>query len=114
MRNDVNKKAAEYTTAHKKKKRLYKVVTCLASVVVFCTTYALILPAITLESKACTIPEHVHTDACYTHVTTETEKVLTCGIDPEAAHLHTADLYDENGDLICTKEEAPEHVHTDE
>ena len=114
MRNDVNKKAAEYTTAHKKKKRLYKVVTCLASVVVFCTTYALILPAITLESKACTIPEHVHTDACYTHVTTETEKVLTCGIDPEAAHLHTADCYDENGDLICTKEEAPEHVHTDE
>ena len=114
MRNDVNKKAAEYTAAHKKKKRLYKVVTCLASVVVFCTTYALILPAITLESKACTIPEHVHTDACYTHVTTETEKVLTCGIDPEAAHLHTADCYDENGDLICTKEEAPEHVHTDE
>lgn len=114
MKNDVNKKAAEYTAAHKKKKRLYKVVTCLASVVVFCTTYALILPAITLESKACTIPEHVHTDACYTHVTTETEKVLTCGIDPEAAHLHTADCYDENGNLICTKEEAPEHVHTDE
>lgn len=35
MKNDVNKKAAEYTAAHKKKKRLYKVVTCLASVVVF-------------------------------------------------------------------------------
>ena len=44
--------AERYTRAHRRKRRWYQVTTCLAAVVVFCTTYALILPAITLESSA--------------------------------------------------------------
>ena len=68
MKHDALQQAAEYTQRHRRRKRWQKVVTCLAAVVVFCTTYALILPAITME-KQCEIPEHIHTQACYTQVT---------------------------------------------
>ncbi len=38
----------------------------IAAVVVFVTTYAPVLPAITLEQNASYgIPEHQHTEACY-------------------------------------------------
>ena len=45
---------------HKMKKRWQKVLSVLAAVVVFVTTYMLILPAITLEKGdlICTIEEH--------------------------------------------------------
>ena len=40
---------------------------CLSCVVVFCTVYALILPAITLERKktVCGQEEHSRTEECY-------------------------------------------------
>ena len=65
MNEAILREAEMYASAHKRKRRWYQIVTCLAGVVVFCTTYALILPAITLE-KQCDIPEHTHTDTCYT------------------------------------------------
>lgn len=46
-------------------KRWRKVLLCLSCVVVFWTVYALILPAITLESKKCNIEEHTHSAECY-------------------------------------------------
>lgn len=49
MREPGLKEAEKYENARQRKKRWYQVVTCLAAVVVFCTTYALILPAITLS-----------------------------------------------------------------
>ena len=113
MTPDVRHQAAEYTKAHRRKKRWLKAVTCLASVVVFCTTYALILPAITLGEEQCGIPEHVHTQDCYTQVKTVQEKQLVCTIDPSDFHEHTAECYDEDGNLICGREEKPKHVHTD-
>ncbi|MGN0493895.1 MAG: hypothetical protein ACI4F7_09635 [Acutalibacteraceae bacterium] len=42
----------KYTKARQWKKRWYRVMTCLACVVVFCTVYALILPAVTLGSAS--------------------------------------------------------------
>lgn len=65
MKIDVQSQANEYIKAHQKKKRRYRILVCLASVVVFCTTYALILPAITMENESCNIPEHLHTEECY-------------------------------------------------
>ncbi len=112
MRQDAMETAEQYKKAHQRKNRWYKVVTCLAAVVVFCTTYALILPAITMETK-CGIPEHTHTDSCYTQVTTVTKKVLVCNADEdhthdeacygttEAPHTHTDECYSESGELIC-------------
>ena len=121
--------AERYTRAHRRKRRWYRVTTCLAAVVVFCTTYALILPAITLE-KQCEIPEHTHTEACYTseqgdlictqsaepqHTHTEEcyqeTQTLVCGMEESTGHTHGAECYDEEGNLICGQEESEGHVH---
>lgn len=111
MKLDALPGAEKYTKAHRRKKRWYRVVTCLAAVVVFCTTYALILPAITLEKK-CQIPEHTHTDACYTQVTTREKRNLTCGVTADTViHHHDAACYDKNGNLWCPLTEVSAHVH---
>ena len=121
--------AERYTSAHRRKRRWYQVTTCLAAVVVFCTTYALILPAITLE-KQCALPEHTHTEACYTseqgdlvctqstepqHTHTEEcyqeTQALVCGMEESTGHTHGAECYDEEGNLICGQEESEGHVH---
>ena len=121
--------AERYTRAHRRKRRWYQVTTCLAAVVVFCTTYALILPAITLE-KQCEIPEHTHTEDCYTsergdlictqstepqHTHTEEcyqeTQALVCGMEESTGHTHGAECYDEEGNLICGQEESQGHVH---
>ena len=79
MKYDVLRGAEKYTKVHKRKRLRHRVVTVLAGVVVFCTTYALILPAITLE-KQCDIPEHTHTDACYAQVTSVEKRVPVCSV----------------------------------
>ncbi len=50
MRFNIQKALAKIDNEHKRKAKWYKVVGALAAIVVFCTVYALILPAITLES----------------------------------------------------------------
>ena len=124
--------AERYASAHKRKRRWYQVTTCLAAVVVFCTTYALILPAITLE-KQCALPEHTHTEDCYTseqgdlictqstepqHTHTEEcyqeTRDLVCGMSESTGHTHGAECYDEEGNLICGQEESQGHVHGEE
>ena len=121
--------AEPYASAHRRKRRWYQVMTCLAAAVVFCTTYALILPAITLE-KQCALPEHTHTEACYTSVQgdlictqstepqhTHTEECyqetqdLVCGMPESTGHTHGAECYDQEGNLICGQEESQGHVH---
>ena len=105
--------AERYASAHRRKRRWYQVMTCLAAVVVFCTTYALILPAITLE-KQCQIPEHTHTDSCYTQVTSREKSVLACEVEADAViHKHDAACRDENGSLVCMLPELETHRHTD-
>ena len=135
MKKDALRGAEKYTKEHQRKKRWYRVVTCLACVVVFCTVYALILPAITLEKGACEIPEHTHSEACYTQVTsTRTEPVctieslnlhqhddtcydsegnLTCGYADYVVHRHDSSCYDEDGNLWCPLPEIETHEHTD-
>ena len=121
--------AEPYASAHRHKRRWYQVMACLAAAVVFCTTYALILPAITLE-KQCEIPEHTHTEACYTseqgdlictqstepqHTHTEEcyqeTQDLVCGMPESTGHTHGAECYDQEGNLICGQEESQGHVH---
>lgn len=78
MKHSALQGAEKYMKAHIRKKRWYRVVTCLACVVVFCTTYALILPAITLENTGCEIPEHTHVQECYTQVTSVSHTEHLC------------------------------------
>ena len=135
MKHGALQSAEKYTKTHQRKKRWYRVVTGLACVVVFCTVYALILPAITMEKGACEIPEHTHSEACYTQVTsaTRTEPVCTieslnlhqhdgtcydsegnptCGYADFVVHQHDSACYDENGNLWCTLPEIETHEHT--
>lgn len=122
-----------YSQGNHRRKVWQRIVSTLICIVVFCTTYALILPAITMEGNAiCGMVEHVHTDDCYllendgnscTAVHTHTQECydesanLICGKADYALHTHDTNCYDENGTLICALEELTdqqEHIHTDE
>lgn len=100
----------EYASKHRQKKRWLTVVTCLACAVVFCTVYALILPAITLEKEQtldCSYEVHQHDDSCY-----DAEGNVICGYADYVVHTHDADnCYDTDGNLVCELEEIEEHVH---
>lgn len=110
MKYDVLRDAEKYTKVHKRKRLRHRVVTVLAGVVVFCTTYALILPAITLE-KQCDIPEHTHTDACYAQVTSVERRVPVCSAETLEIHRHTADCYDADGNPTCGYADFVVHSH---
>ena len=111
MKNEELKKASGYIKTHRLQKRWQKVVTCLAAVVVFCTTYALILPAITLEKEPCQIPEHTHSEACYAQTVSVTAAEPVCSIEKLDIHQHTADCYDENGNPVCGYSDFVVHEH---
>lgn len=110
MKYDVLRDAEKYTKVHKRKRLRHRVVTVLAGVVVFCTTYALILPAITLE-KQCDIPEHTHTDACYAQVKSVEKRVPACSAKTLEIHQHTADCYDADGNPTCGYADFVVHSH---
>lgn len=86
------------------RKRWKQAALFLACVVVFSTTYALILPAITLEQDTfCETEVHSHNEDCM-------EKTLICALqETEPDHVHTGECWSEK--LICQE---TEHVHTDE
>ncbi len=135
---DARHEVTAYTSRRRRKKRWRSAVLALAAVVVFCTTYALILPAITMAQQTyCGIEEHQHGDDCYEtvllcdkefdvvqpegHIHTATcydyEEVLTCGLEEceDTLHEHTDDCYDEAGNLVCTQPEVIEgHTHTED
>ena len=107
MQNSLPKKIQSYREEHSRFRRWSKLVTILACVVVFCTTYALILPAITMTSETyCGKEAHTHTEECY-----ERELICTLGSD-EDVHEHTDACYEPQLVLACGQEEGPEHTHT--
>ncbi|MDY2936758.1 MAG: collagen binding domain-containing protein, partial [Fusicatenibacter sp.] len=113
MKQDALQDAEKYTKVHQRKKRWYQVVIVLACVVVFCTTYALILPAITLEKSQCEIPEHTHTESCYTQTSTVIVKDPVCSQDSLSIHKHTDACCNSEGDLTCGKADYIVHQHDD-
>lgn len=112
MKEKYLKEIERYSKKQSRQTLWYRIVTCLAAVVVFVTTYALILPAITLE-KTCEIPVHTHSNACYTQVTSEKKKTPICTIEGNVAHQHDSFCYDEDGTLWCRLAEVEEHIHTE-
>ena len=89
-----------------------RIVFCLACGVVFCTTYALILPAITLEKTELKCPYivHTHTEACYDPAAAEPKKLL-CGQADFVVHTHGPECRDEAGKLCCPLPERKVHGH---
>ena len=125
MQKPLSSNIAGYLKAHLQKKRWKQVVTVLACLVVFGTTYALILPAITMTGETfCGKQAHTHSveAGCYTqgepHVHTEDcykeASVLTCGLAETEGHTHGDSCYDEDRNLICGQEEADAHTHTED
>lgn len=102
----------------KNKKRSWKqIVSILSCIVVFCTTYALILPAVTLSTDTfCGKEAHTHDAECYREH--DKSKPL-CGLEEgegSEGHTHTEDCYgnvEVGRNLICGMEEVEGHVHDD-
>ena len=138
MQKSLPQRVHEYIKKNLRHKRWRRIVIAMACVVVFCTTYALILPAITMTDKAyCGKEEHTHTqEDCYERVLicgydeTETEaaeestsghthtdacyetrKVLVCKEKESSGHTHDESCYDEAGNLTCGQTEDPGHTH---
>lgn len=83
---------------------LTRIVAGVAAVVVFMTTYALVLPAITMESQAkCGMEAHQHDDSCY-------EEILICDKPESDGHHHDDSCYKISRELTCNQEE---HQHSD-
>lgn len=141
MESSLIERAKRFLSAQRKKKMWYRAMYGMAAIVVFVTTYMLILPAITMERETiCGKEEHTHTEECYTteiveieqdpvlictaktleiHKHTDScytknengEKVLTCGQADFVLHTHDKNCYNEAGDLVCTLDEVKEHIH---
>ncbi|MGI6072385.1 MAG: Cna B-type domain-containing protein [Lachnospiraceae bacterium] len=118
MQNELLPKAERYIKRRKQFKLWQIIVGVLACVVLLYTTFALILPAITMEQTTyCGMEEHSHGTECF-------EKRLICGHveDTEAEsletsefletnHVHTDECYEERQVLICEAAETPGHIH---
>lgn len=122
MNRDIYSQAEQLNKKHRRKRTWYKILSVPMCLVVFVTTYALILPAITMESTPdtyCGKAEHVHTDDCYELPGTPAHKEIQCtagadlGQGEYIIHKHDSFCFDDSGELLCTLPEQDEHVHTD-
>ena len=97
--------------ARRRKSRWNKFVRVLAAVVVFCTVYALVLPAVTMGDEAiCGMEEHTHTDACWR---SQSVTAVCPAAQQVVLHSHDEGCYDEYGILWCPLPERAAHLHTD-
>lgn len=113
MKNVLLQAAIKLNNGHKQKKWWQRAARVLTMVVVFCTTYALILPAITMEGEyVCGMEAHEHSESCYTQHSVYT---FTCNLSEqvEVAHSHDTYCYDAQGELICLLPEIEGHSHDD-
>lgn len=110
MEEKLLEQSKRYKAKNKKKKRWKKVFNTLACVVVFAVTYALILPAITMEKTSyCGFEKHSHEEKCYA-------KELVCGQqegENTEAHTHNAQCYSQESQLTCQLQESAGHTHSE-
>ncbi len=103
----------QYYKSHRRHSLWKRVVSALAAIVVFCTTYALILPAITLENVVCGMEAHTHEASCYTAAPEATRLKLVCTADSLGIHAHSDTCYDGSGQLLCGLADFVLHQHGD-
>lgn len=112
MQNALLQVANKLNRSHKQKKWRQRMVNTLAMLVVFCTTYALILPAITMDAEpVCGLEVHEHTETCFA------QKQVTSYICEQDArivvHDHSDLCFDAEGTLICPMPEVKLHSHVE-
>lgn len=130
MNIDLMRSAEQFHNRHRRNRVFRRLVSVLACVVVFCTTYALILPAITMERETvCGLAEHQHSESCHTqqelrnlvcntgrlgvHTHTSACSDGSCGYADFALHTHDGSCY-EGGKLVCTLPEVKSHTHSED
>lgn len=102
---------AEKKLKAKRKRKIWQKIVAVATCgIVFCTTYALILPAITMEHDDvyCGIEAHQHAESCYSN-----ELSLICekeGQVEASGHQHAGDCYAMQPVLVC-ENASEEHQH---
>ena len=102
MEQRLDKDALFMLKQKRRRKTWSRIVSIMMCVVVFCTTYALILPAITKETDTfCGIEAHTHADACY-------NKTLLC-----EGHVHGDTCFETHSEPICLLDETEGHSHTE-
>lgn len=133
MKIGLSEQLKQFNIKHRRRSKWRGVLITLSALVVFCTTYMLILPAITVADKTiCGYTEHIHIDSCYTEESvlscgkTQTDghshgdgcyvekEVIVCGKAECDAHSHIDTCYGEDGSLVCVLEETEGHLHSDE
>jgi len=110
LRKDIFSKTAKMLTKNRRRRVWLRAVSTLSCVVVFCTVYALILPAITLEKK----PSSGNADPTYSEACdTSTARIPVCTPESLGIHQHTEECLDENGDVRCGYADFVVHTHDD-
>lgn len=109
MRESLHEPVRSYQSKHSFKKAFRRIACVLGCIVAFITTYALILPAITLEQTAfCGIEEHTHNESCYGQQIENRNLVCTAGLE---LHIHSAECYAADGSVICGQADYIVHSH---
>ena len=102
MKESLSQQTANLKHKNNRHKRWKGIVSILACMVVFCTVYALILPALTAEGTPhCGKEEHTHTEDCY-------EKKLICGKEEGEGEGHNRQ---KQTNSECGKSNQAETVH---
>jgi len=93
MKHSFLRWATKLNSDAKRRRGWRRAVRIMTMIVVFCTTYALILPAITWEeAPVCGLEEHIHGPDCYEAVEAE---VVAAEEVVEAEPVEEADAADE-------------------
>ena len=112
MKRTIESEAKQFNKKRSKSRRRQRWITVVAAIVIFCTTYALILPAITLENIFCGSEEHEHTASCYVQLTEQDVLSLDCNAEKLGVHTHTDDCYGDDGEATCGYSDFIVHQHT--
>ena len=101
----------KHITQNRYRQIFRKCVQMLCCVVVFCTTYALILPAITMEQTAfCGLEEHIHSEECFR---TLPKTQLICTEELLQVHTHSDSCYDADANIVCGQADYVAHTHNE-
>ena len=83
MRKKYRNQIEQYVKQNHRRSAWRKFVRVMACIVVFCTTYALILPAITMEqTHNCGLQAHSHGEGCYEN------DALVCVMEEHCHDIH--------------------------
>lgn len=111
MQNQDQQQIRQYLRRDTLRRIWKKFVQIMACLVVFCTTYALILPAITMEKDTTCGLDHAHDQSCYGTASPENTGSPPADLSGLVIHTHDALCYDPDGNLICPMAEVSVHIH---